>query len=134
MKYILIVLTSLLCGCIIITKKVEAIHVSGNVIDKLSNKPVEGAVVYLHYGATSLWGDHSKSMGHTLTNNDGYFNITVEDVRLWGGTGGGIDGNISDYPSVAIKKKGYNLHFYTIFPKHLQGEKMYAVIQPTNRK
>ncbi|MDM3870999.1 hypothetical protein QSV34_06480 [Porticoccus sp. W117] len=106
MKYLAIVLSLFLVGCVI-TKSAGGYDISGVVVESATNNPIEGVTVYLKYSAVSFWGSHSKEVGYTLTNKSGEFYISAEKVRLWGGTGGGLDGAVHEWPTVWVEKDGY---------------------------
>ena len=79
----------------------------GTILDESTGTPISGVNVYLTYYANSFWGDHSKVSTNVISNLEGKFYIPENKVRLWGGTGGGLDGSVSKWPLIWCEKDGY---------------------------
>lgn len=95
-------------------KTVGGFRIDGFVHDVLTNEPVEGVYIAVHYSAYGPTGDNSKTLSSTTTDTFGGFVIDQPKTKLVGGTGG-LAGEISEWPSMRFSKRGYcSKHFHFV--------------------
>lgn len=124
-RIVLIFFLVLLSGCVS-TRTVGGFEISGEVVDYDSGQPIEGVRVRAHFSAVGPFGNNSRSLASTTTDNKGKFSVIIPETRLWGGTGG-LAGYIDEWPSIKYSKEGYCISGISLFePSHkkYQGMKL----------
>ena len=130
--YCLLLLLLLFQGCSSIERKVEFEGISGVVIDKKTNFPIEGAVVLVHW--QTVTNVYERNMGPTVyvdevvTDNNGAFEISNSPMM-------NVKSSMSlekNAPVLWVLKDGYAISFGSLYHTKKASEGYRLIYSPRN--